>query len=74
MSAISVTAGRAARRPVPLTAYVRGASLRSIVTAPAIYSLTIPLVLLDVFVTAYQRICFPAVTSTRRPRSPLGPV
>jgi hypothetical protein len=60
MSALSVTASRAARRPASLAAYVRGASLRSVVTAPAIYSLTIPLALLDLFVTVYQHVCFPA--------------
>ena len=44
---------------MPLSTYLRGASLRSIAVAPIIYSLTIPLALLDLFVTAYQRVCFP---------------
>lgn len=32
----------------------------TVLTAPAIYSLIVPLVLLDLFVTLYQAICFPA--------------
>jgi len=60
MSAISLTATRARRGPVSLVAYLRGASLRNVVTAPAIYSLAIPFALLDLCVTAYQHTCFPA--------------
>ena len=59
MNALPITTRRATRRPVPLAPYVRGASPRSVVTAPLIYSLTLPLALLDLFVTVYQRICFP---------------
>jgi hypothetical protein len=33
--------------------------MHDIITAPVIYSLIIPFSLLDLFVTVYQRICFP---------------
>jgi len=59
MSVIPATGARGRRRPIPLSEYLRGASLRSVITAPVIYSLTVPLALLDLFVTAYQRVCFP---------------
>lgn len=42
-----------------LSTYLWNAPLLVILTAPAIYSLIVPLVLLDIFVTAYQAICFP---------------
>lgn len=42
-----------------LSTYIWNAPLLVILTAPAIYSLIVPLVLLDIFVTAYQAICFP---------------
>jgi hypothetical protein len=59
MSAVSLAAIRARRGPVSLLEYVRGASLRNVVTAPVIYSLSIPLALLDLCVTAFQHVCFP---------------
>lgn len=68
MSAISVSVPRADRGPQPLRLYLRDASLRSIVTAPAIYALTFPLALLDLFVTLYQRVCFPLYGIARVPR------
>ncbi len=40
--------------------YVRGARLSVVVTAPVIYALIVPIAVLDVFVTAYQAICFRA--------------
>lgn len=40
--------------------YVRGARLPVLLTAPIIYSLIVPLVLVDLWVTLYQRTCFPA--------------
>jgi len=51
-----------------IPAYIRNAGALSVLTAPVIYSLIIPLVLLDVWVTAYQWICFPiyGVTPVRR--------
>lgn len=39
--------------------YIRDARWIVILTAPVIYSLIIPFVLLDIFVTIYQFICFP---------------
>ena len=42
-----------------LSAYVLNAHLLTILTAPVIYALIVPLVLLDVFVTVYQAVCFP---------------
>jgi len=43
-----------------LLRYILGARPVMILTAPAIYALTIPLVLLDLFVAVYQTVCFPA--------------
>jgi hypothetical protein len=42
-----------------LLKYLRNAELRNVVTAPVIYSVIVPLLLLDLFVTVYQRLCFP---------------
>jgi hypothetical protein len=42
-----------------LWTYIRNAHPLVIVTAPVIYSLIIPFVLLDIFVTIYQAVCFP---------------
>ena len=39
--------------------YVFQADLRIMLTAPVIYSLIVPVAILDVFVMAYQAICFP---------------
>lgn len=42
-----------------LRSYLAQSSLLTLVTAPVIYSLILPLVLIDLFAWAYQRICFP---------------
>jgi hypothetical protein len=42
-----------------LLRYVLGARPAMILSAPAIYALIIPLVLLDLFVALYQAVCFP---------------
>ncbi len=42
-----------------LLAYVFGAELRHAVSAPFVYAVIFPLLLLDLFVTLYQFICFP---------------
>ncbi len=42
-----------------LSTYVLNARLLVILTAPVIYALIVPLVLLDLFVTIYQAVCFP---------------
>jgi hypothetical protein len=43
-----------------LSRYILNAHPLIVLTAPVIYSLIVPLILLDLFVTAYQAICFPA--------------
>lgn len=45
------------RQGIP--AYLREANLLSVATAPIIYSLLLPLPVLDLWVTVYQRVCFP---------------
>jgi hypothetical protein len=40
--------------------YIAGAKPLVVLTAPVIYSLIVPLVLLDIFVSLYQAVCFPA--------------
>jgi len=42
-----------------LRTFVAEASFRNLLTTPLIYSLLLPLVLLDIWVTVYQRVCFP---------------
>jgi len=42
-----------------LSAYLLAARPLVAITAPVIYSVIIPLVLLDLFVTVYQAVCFP---------------
>jgi len=44
---------------VRLSSYILGARPAIILTAPAIYALIIPLLLLDLFVAVYQAVCFP---------------
>lgn len=39
--------------------YLRRAKLRHVVTAPIIYSVLFPMLLIDLFVTVYQYTCFP---------------
>ena len=50
-------AHRRLRQSIP--AYIREGSLLSLLTAPVIYSLLLPLLLLDLWTTAYQHVCFP---------------
>ena len=50
-------AHRRLRQSIP--AYIREGSVLSLLTAPLIYSLLLPLLLLDVWVTIYQWVCFP---------------
>lgn len=45
---------------VRLSRYVLEANPLAIITAPFIYAVIVPLVLLDLLVTAYQAVCFPA--------------
>lgn len=54
---------------IGLWKYIRAANPLSIITAPIIYSLIIPFLLLDLFVTVYQKICFPIYGIKRIQRS-----
>ena len=54
------------RQDIP--AYLRTASILNLLTAPIIYSLLVPLVLLDVWVSLYQQLCFPIYGIARLPR------
>lgn len=42
-----------------LSKYILGANPLVIITAPVIYMMIVPFVLLDLFITIYQSICFP---------------
>ncbi len=53
---------------IHLWPYVTRGRLLTVLTAPVIYSLIVPLVLLDVFVAIYQAICFPAYGIPKVPR------
>jgi hypothetical protein len=52
-----------------LSSYLFGARPAMILTAPAIYALFIPLLLLDLFVAVYQAACFPVYGIPRVSRS-----
>jgi hypothetical protein len=52
-----------------LLSYVLGARPAMILTAPAIYALIIPVLLLDLFVAVYQLVCFPVYGIPRVRRS-----
>ena len=45
---------------VSLLKYIAGAKIEHILTAPVIYSMIIPAVIMDIFVSVYQAVCFPA--------------
>jgi len=49
--------------------YLRESQILSLVTAPVIYSLLVPIALLDLWVSIYQAICFRAYGVTRVKRS-----
>jgi len=52
-----------------LLKYMITANWLSVLTAPVIYSVLVPMLLLDFFVTVYQRICFPVYGIARVKRS-----
>jgi len=56
-------------RRTGLWRYLREARLRHVLTAPVIYSLIVPFVLLDAAITVYQQVCFRAYGIPRVPRS-----
>lgn len=51
-----------------MAAYLLGGDLGTWLTTPVIYSLLVPLVVLDLWVTLYQWICFPVYGVARVPR------
>ena len=51
--------GRHRELKTRLSAYLFAARPPVVITAPVIYSVIVPLVLLDLFVTVYQAVCFP---------------
>jgi hypothetical protein len=51
-----------------IPAFIREGSLWNLLTAPIVYSLSVPLLLLDLWVTVYQWICFPIYGIDRVPR------
>jgi hypothetical protein len=59
-------AHRRLRQSIPQ--YVLQANLLSLLTAPVIYSLLLPLALLDLWVTLYQAVCFPIYGISAVPR------
>jgi hypothetical protein len=59
-------AHRRLKQSIP--SYIREGSLLSLLTSPLIYSLIVPLVLLDVWTTVYQWVCFPIYRVPRVPR------
>lgn len=61
-------AHRRVRQTIP--SYIRHGSVLNLLTAPVIYSLLVPLALLDAWVWAYQWVCFPiyGIARVRRRR------
>lgn len=59
---LRVVQGLGADQPLPggLWAYVRGGDAGTMLTTPVVYSVIVPFALLDVWVVAYQAICFRA--------------
>ena len=49
--------------------FVRDSSLLNLLSAPVVYSMIVPIVLLDVWITMYQHICFPLYGVARVRRS-----
>jgi len=59
-------AHRRLRQSIPV--YILEGNFLSLLTAPVIYSLLLPLFLLDAWVTLYQSVCFPIYRISRVPR------
>jgi hypothetical protein len=59
-------AHRRLRQSIP--AYVLQGDILSLLTAPVIYSLLLPFVMLDLWVTLYESVCFPVYGIARVPR------
>jgi hypothetical protein len=62
----ALRAHRRLRQSIP--SYIWRGSVLSLLTSPIIYSLLVPLILLDVWVWTYQWICFPIYGIARVPR------
>jgi hypothetical protein len=62
-----LTADQHVKRPISRVR--RDGPFLSVVTAPAIYSMILPLALLDLWITSYQAICFRAYRIARVKRS-----
>jgi hypothetical protein len=58
-----------ARIPQSIPAFLRESHPLSVLSAPVIYSLIVPIALLDVWITVYQRLCFPLYGIARVRRS-----
>ena len=54
--------------PTSIRAYILKGNVLSLLTAPVIYSLLVPFVMVDLWVTLYQSICFPMYRIARVPR------
>jgi hypothetical protein len=52
-----------------IPAFIRDSSPLSFLSAPVIYSLIVPIALLDLWITVYQRLCFPLYGIARVRRS-----
>lgn len=52
-----------------IPAFIRDSSPRNLITAPVIYSLIVPIAILDLWITIYQWVCFPIYGITRVHRS-----
>jgi len=48
-----------AEEKISLWRYIAGSKPLFVITAPVIYSMIIPAVIMDIFVTVYQAVCFP---------------
>lgn len=54
---------------VGLVRWLRDSEFRNLVSAPIIYSMIVPMVLLDITISVYQRLCFPLYRIARVKRS-----
>jgi len=50
-------------------AWLRTSDIRNVISAPFIYSMVVPLALLDLFLSLYQAICFPLYRLPKVPRA-----
>lgn len=61
------TAHRLLKQSIPR--FIRESSPANLLTAPIIYSLVVPVAILDLWITVYQRLCFPVYGIARVRRS-----